>query len=422
MMQRRMLVSAALVGPLAVCASCALLGSYGFDGHFLEPDGSADAFDKHVNDASADGSDGTLLEADASVDVVDATRAADGATCAADALGADDAHNCGACGHDCLGGVCYQEECQPWAIARMPGTWGLALSGSTVLWSTGLADGGIYAAPVDGGANIPLGPSAWPYTVVADSTTVYWLAGYVTGRVWQCPIAGCGGYPDLVQPALYWPRDIALTDAAVYWTEADLEAGTGNVWRASRSIAFPDAGVLFGPLALPWGITTDGPFLYWLSGGPPPYSNGSVMRASADGTGSPVPLVAGGQNTPNLIVAYGGNLYWTNYGDTTASDGSVMTCSAANCSTTAVAIAKGQAQPFGIAVDGSGVYWTNSANVGGTVMRCGPPCTPDACQAGAGCTYSAIAGAQQRPLAIALDAVSVYWTVVGAVMRMAKPP
>jgi hypothetical protein len=93
----------------------------------------------------------------------------------------DDPRNCGACGHDCLGGACKAQRCQPVVIGTSDDApvLDLVVDGTNVLWMSGGglgALGSLYACPKTGcnGAppailkgHIPTG------SLTSDGTTAY---------------------------------------------------------------------------------------------------------------------------------------------------------------------------------------------------------------------------------------------------------
>jgi hypothetical protein len=369
-LRRRWTVATPMALMAALGAGCALLDGYGFSGYVL--------------DAGSD------------------------APCAGSS---DDSHNCGTCGHDCLGGACVQGTCQPWAIAQAAQPFGVAVRGNAVFFTTNLENGGVYQAGLDGAASTIVAPSIFPFTVATDSTHVYWTSGLDGGLLQRCPLAGCGPNPELLYGGADYPYEILLADAATYWTvnswngfDKVVPDAAGGVW-----LARGDAGgaELIANQSHPYGIATDGAFLYWADDGPGAEGNGSILRANLDGTGAVT--IASGQAYPQEVAVYDGQLYWSDLG-LEQSDGSVMTCSPSHCNPTP--LADNQDGPLGLGVDDSGVYWTNSG--GGTVIRCQP--------VGPTCMATSVAEGQDSPYDLALDGVSIYWTDYGsgAVMRLAK--
>jgi hypothetical protein len=60
-----------------------------------------------------------------------------------------DPHNCGACGHDCLGGACVASRCQPVVLAKGGYPYGIALSPTHVYWAAQIQ--GVVRIPLAGG-------------------------------------------------------------------------------------------------------------------------------------------------------------------------------------------------------------------------------------------------------------------------------
>ncbi len=88
---------------------------------------------------------------------------------------ADDPHNCGACGRDCLGGRCVSGACQPFVLvadASSPGY--IALDRDHVYWATWSADGGVHRAPRDGGPpSAVASPQPGTFALAVDDASVY---------------------------------------------------------------------------------------------------------------------------------------------------------------------------------------------------------------------------------------------------------
>jgi hypothetical protein len=328
---------------------------------------------------------------------------------------ASDRHNCGSCGHDCLGGDCADGVCKAFVIAQAAYPFSVAVRGGAVYWTSTLQSGAVYRANVDGGGRTPLAASTWPFTVMTDSTYAYWTAGYDGGSLQRCFLGGCNDDPEVVYRGSDYPYGVASGDTATYWTlnpwdglGALPDAG-GAIWIEHQGRADAGGTQLIGDQAYPYGITTVGDSLYWADDGPGAADQGVIMRANLDGTGAKP--IATGQAYPTNVIAYAGRLYWTNLGLAKA-DGSVMTCAPSNC-VSPIAIATEQHGPFGLGVDATGVYWTNSS--GSTVAWCP--------LAEANCKAPVLATGQDSPYGLALDGVSIYWTNYsekGSVMRLAK--
>jgi hypothetical protein len=403
----------ALSGALALTGACALVGGYDFDGYVV--DGGSDV-------PTAAGDSGTGSPADA----------ADAGPNSADASGCDanlklDPRNCGACGHDCLRGVCAGGACQPWTIVSgetakpCPGGFcgpsSLALMPGAIFWTFFAPSGGIFRGDLTDGGVRKLTAQPWPVLAATDATFVYWTDG---ASILRCPVQSCGGSPPQpYEPDTYQsPNGFAFTGNSIYWTVgATGDAGPGQVLTSDNGLR-PTAKVLVSGQASPLGIAIDGTSIYWVDlGTAPAMTDGAVMRADLDGQN--VRPLATGQHAPQSIGVHGGRIYWVNAGTPPSYlDGSVMTCDPLSC--VPAPIAEDQPYPFQMAVDATGVYWTTteaSADAGNSaalpIMRCSPP-TP-------GCTPTPIATGSY-PWALAMDDKAVYWTDVGigTVMALAK--
>jgi hypothetical protein len=195
------------------------------------------------------------------------------------------------------------------------------------------------------------------------------------------------------------PMTVALDGTYAYWTNMNnFSPGQGSVVRATvdgSGLPLP----VNGSFDRPWGIALDGKYAYWTESSPGTLK-GSVFSWLLDGSSNPTPIVEG-LAEPGPIAAYGDVLYfaetkgpsvdWANYNQPFV-----------------VHRVAAKAAPTSIAVDESGVYWTIPAD--GTVWRAELDLT-NALQ---------IAVNQKGANAIALDKNAVYWATSSSILKLAK--
>ncbi len=303
-----------------------------------------------------------------------------------------DAHNCGACGHDCQGQPCQKGLCQPTTLASsLSAPWGLAISGSNVYW-TNSGDGTVMTVPAVGGVTpTTLATNqGTPLGIAVDGVDAYWVDS-AGGLVLQCALGGCNGVPRVLAPGLSTPWGVAVDATSAYWT-----AGSSVSRAALTDATLTPVGT---DPATAYPIAVDGVNAYWAD------SVGSVFKCAIGGCSSPTTLATSPvvQGLAQGLVIDAGNVYWTNITAGTvamaAKDGSKVTV-----------LASGQSSPIGVAVDATTVYWANNGN--GTLMK----------MTIAGGSPVTIATGQSGPYDVAVDSSYVYWTdqTGGAVMRVVK--
>jgi hypothetical protein len=198
---------------------------------------------------------------------------------------AGDPKNCGAPGHDCLGGDCIDAVCQPVVIAELQNR---------------------------------------PLSVVVDATHVYWInqgsltvatnpvcdAAKSDGSVVRTKLDGS----ELVRIAdgLPCPSAIALgPDNHVYFSTYGASTGSSSsIWKVAKDVtATTPATEIYSGLPNVNSILFDGPTLYWADEGPVS-APGRVVRGSSDG-GAPVVFAQGQAKLPRYLRAENDSLYWT---------------------------------------------------------------------------------------------------------------
>jgi hypothetical protein len=343
----------------------------------------------------------------------------------ADACVADlrsDVHNCGHCGHDCVGGACMAGVCQPvvvYAGGDTPSS--IAVDGPTIYVTASSV-----SSPTSGHAfRCTTSQCATTITELANGLRSPWFAQLsgatlfwtnsgtyddaggvaVSGSVAGCATAGCLD----AGPTIYAGDGgilggLALDSTFLYWTEV-----TSGVVAKCATAGCTATVLSKGGVSGLLGVAVDSSYVYWTDG-----TNLQVRRCKLPSCAMSPEVFADSQVQPTDVAIHGGTVYWT-LGDPV--NGAVMSCPTSGCAGNPTIVASNQAGPALLAADDSGVYWTDlrDGTGFGTVM---------ACSGGSCANPVAVATDQPVPFAIALDAVSVYFTTStaqGAVMRVAKP-
>ena len=390
----------ALILPAVACASLDGLASGGStDAGIALPERDAEA------------------EAEASAD----------ASCTAD-LGSDP-RNCGACGHDCLGGACSAGRCEAVELASQPGpiVGGPIVDSTNVYWVTASdADAGptttfalmrhSLASP-GAGAEL-VGALTGGYTdsegLAATSDSILWMrsatygsGGTVVtspGSVFAMPKAG-GAARKLVGGDIY-----ALTPQVhgghVYWVNNGLTYGPMRC--ALGGCTTPE---ILAPnrTAGANGLAVDATGFYWTESSNA--GDGELLSCPLGGDCSFPTRLAGSSSYPAHVSESGGFVYLTSYGsavpDSPSANGLVQRVSKDGATTTTISSTP-KSLPQSPKVDGDFVYWRDSDL--GTVLRA--PVT--------GGVTTVLASNQSKAGGLAVDAQAVYWLTSTSVMRLAK--
>ncbi len=337
-----------------------------------------------------------------------------------------DAKHCGACGHDCFGGVCDLGTCQPITIAQNQShLGGIATDGTYVYWTGDTGPGSYFVARrrVDASDAVKTLASseAAMYGLALSSTKVYWVAA---GHVRSCDLPDCDTGPsDAIATVTSGGCSSSLLFAeskqTLFWAcSATYNAKDGTLWSLPLPTTTP---VPIGPNpADPTLLTSDGTNLYWLNSST--YTNdfqnadGGVLRARLS-DGVTTPIVSGLQGDLFGLAVGGGALYFSG-GIVNNEAGAIFREPLPNGVASINPLPKfANAYRVGqMVADESYLYFTDLGSGGvGSVSRC-PHDTE--------CPMpEVIAPGEASPYAITQDAVSIYWTGVGAtgpVRRLAK--
>lgn len=319
-----------------------------------------------------------------------------GATCTQTS---SDPHNCGACGHDCLGAACTNGTCAPsLLVAGLPQPSCVAVDALQVYWATRqcpsgtmcvgaksiTSDAGPFAIAPGASDDFGIGwsdcallPSGtivvgapqqnglvdeFPPGATVESRFAYGTRGVVAlaltrsggvawtttdGRVYACG-STCDDNPNAIAATQSAPAGIATDGTTVYWTNL----GDGTI---ASSPFFGDGGqvtTVASDAAAPSDIAVDDAGIYWVERG-----SGSVVELAAGGS-TPV-VLANGPPGADAIVLDAQHVYWTSIGGT----GTVMRVDRDGGSP--LTLASGQASPSDLAVDSQWVYWSNGVGDGG---------------------------------------------------------
>ncbi len=175
--------------------------------------------------------------------------------------GTQDAANCGACGHDCLGGACVDSVCQAVTVAT---------------------------AQVDVG------------DIEVDATYVYWTNRVAAASGGSIRRADKNGGPATTFSSnLAYPSTLASDATNVYVLLDDTGSSNGQLLAALKSDG--SQSQIRGGLTQPSALITDGTWLYF-------YENGDIRRTSPGG--SPFQLVVSPSVIWQGLAVSDGYLYW----------------------------------------------------------------------------------------------------------------
>jgi sugar lactone lactonase YvrE len=330
-----------------------------------------------------------------------------------------DAANCGACGHDCLGGACMAGKCQPKLLAQgQQNPTVLALSSTDVFW--------VNSAPMPNGMVQKLSKDADPSTaptmlapgldlpvaLTLDlsggvSGQKIYFATFVGGEIFRANLDG--STMETMASSQDTPSAVAVDATKVYWASF---AGSEIL-----QLAISDPGGTATPIATsqtnPSALVVSGGAAYWTNKGATNMTTGRVVKRPLP-TGSATPL-AMNEGEPVALVVDSGQVFY-------ADRGTGMIKVVSTTSGAPVVITMGQSTPTAIAVDADYVYWVNRAQ-SGQLMRA-------AKQANA--TAEVLLDGLDYPAGIALDTDLIYFTesnnavaatsgAAGTVSRLRKP-
>ena len=310
-------------------------------------------------------------------------------------------NNCGACGHDCLAGICEAGRCLPIVlVSGEPSPYGLALDDTRVYWTQNVDGGSVRSIDKSGDAStlvtvVPGLPD--PEFVAVDETNVY-----VTnqgGPVMRAPKTGAAS-ATVLTPSYAGLHDLALDDTVVYYSDRDTSGGIYSVPKdggASTRFAFAQQ---------PGSIAIDAQNVYWVEFGAGAGQGHVTSLAKGNPTAQFV-VYSYVEDSPDGIAIDASNIYWTHF---ILSGG--VSKAPKNQGAAPFLLNTDVATTNGIATDGTDVFFTSYSM--GSVNR-----VPN----GGGPTTTLAEQTLGNPIRMAADATFIYWTAdatAGIIYRLAK--
>jgi hypothetical protein len=360
-------VAAALVGTVTSCGS-AMLKNVDASGGNGGTSGSGDGGGMggtDARDAAPDSGDGAC---------VDTTS---------------DGKNCGACGHDCLGGTCAGGKCQPVLLAQYVGNLVIISVGAQAIYAT--TDSGYIGRVNKDGSDVKpfarpgFASSAYNTTFIAeDGDRAFFSRFAPTLQLAYCATSGCdasvmpigGPYTqffavDQLGHRIFWvdysPSQIWTASTTGNLSGAALSGGTLATGSSGARLFYTGGGIFFADGGTISRLPAAGGLIVTVTSAASPLT---VLGANAtylfvyDGMAiGYVPLPAGNAAAPKPMittalnpgvdghfVADATSAYWVNNG--------VQTCEIANCAATLKALSTRAIDIVeDVGIDNQAVYW-----------------------------------------------------------------
>jgi hypothetical protein len=303
-----------------------------------------------------------------------------------------DGKNCGACGHDCLGGACENGECRPFTIATgLVGPRYVAVDNDRVYWSS-MREGTVNSMAKTSGPVTVIASNEYGAEAIAlSSDRIYWSVTFGTGKIssankdgtdvrvlasnnggatgmatadgmlyWISPSCDALGGPYAMPlaggSAVHLSTDVCGINLALDATMIYYTTGAGYLRKVPRT-GLPDAATPANWVGngSPIGVATDQGLVYFTE------RSGGLNRVPSTGTG--VTKLADGGGARGTTVALVGTVVYFIYGswDTSehrnADDGGAVFAVPAQGGPTRT-VAAGLVLPNDFAVDDKAIYFT----------------------------------------------------------------
>ncbi len=314
-----------------------------------------------------------------------------------------DRKNCGACGHDCLGGACNAGKCQPFLVTQgqtQPSN--LVIDNGVAFWTNQVGTvhrcevascngAPKYLTGIDAGNETPGGLAVYGSDL--------FVLGYYSMAIDRCPITGCT-LPMRIAQDLDYPNGITADANGIYV----MSANGGWVSKC----ALPDCAG--GPTRIATRTTAgevwqqfaaDETNLYWVGGPNNQFNAAFIWRAKKTLVNGAPEEVA--KNVLNPVALYARDKFLYVVENTTKIYRIAQTPGAAR-----IDLVTNEKGAFGVVADDKYAYWMTgtSGTPPGAIRRC----------ALAGCNNAAetIVEGQNSLSALVVTDKALYWTEFGA--------
>lgn len=336
-----------------------------------------------------------------------------------------DSENCGACGHDCLGGDCTAAECQP-SIVASAGEYGyigeLTVSGEYAYWLNG--NGGVSRRRVDGSDTVKVlvtGEDSGLSGLAVSASQLLWSV-YPYVRACSLPSCEQGAQDALPSFSRANFAHFAAPSKTLFWSAATTDF-KANGLKASR---IPNSAVDIGSATADTvAIASDQSYVYWAdqssTSGDTINADGNVWRAKLSNL-VPLPLATGLTGRGGQIAVAGGALYFAGQYDTKGAKGTINAIFRIPLPD---GIGAGALTPFaevsqwtapsvnGLVADQTAAYWIDGKL--GVIDRC----SLSSCG-----SPKVVATAFQNAVRLQQDSTAIYWigqqVVTPKIFRLAK--